>query len=111
MRDTAFADKSGADIRPGQTQAQSFAKSYKVGRLQPAQRGITRDNAETHIAILRVDRLVERMEQAFALMQSELDQLPRATNFISGPSRTADIEQTIVIGAHGPRRVHIILVG
>jgi L-lactate dehydrogenase complex protein LldG len=51
------------------------------------------------------------MEQAFALMQSELGQLPRATNFISGPSRTADIEQTIVIGAHGPRRVHIILVG
>jgi len=66
---------------------------------------------ETHIAILRVDRIVERMEQAFALMQSELGQLPRATNFISGPSRTADIEQTIVIGAHGPRRVHIILVG
>ena len=66
---------------------------------------------ETHIAVLRVDRIVERMEQAFALMQSELDQLPRATNFISGPSRTADIEQTIVIGAHGPRRVHIILVG
>jgi len=66
---------------------------------------------ETHIAVLRVDRIVERMEQAFALMQSELGQLPRATNFISGPSRTADIEQTIVIGAHGPRRVHIILVG
>jgi L-lactate dehydrogenase complex protein LldG len=66
---------------------------------------------ETHIAILRVDRIVERMEQAFVLMQSELGQLPRATNFISGPSRTADIEQTIVIGAHGPRRVHIILVG
>jgi L-lactate dehydrogenase complex protein LldG len=66
---------------------------------------------ETHIAILRVDRIVERMEQAFALMQSELGQLPRETNFISGPSRTADIEQTIVIGAHGPRRVHIILVG
>lgn len=66
---------------------------------------------ETHIAVLRSDRIVERMEQAFALMQSELGQLPRATNFISGPSRTADIEQTIVIGAHGPRRVHIILVG
>ena len=33
-----------------------------------------------------------------------------ATFFVSGPSRTADIEQTIVIGAHGPYRVHVILV-
>lgn len=36
--------------------------------------------------------------------------LPRAVNFISGPSRTADIEQTVTLGAHGPYRVHIILV-
>jgi L-lactate dehydrogenase complex protein LldG len=36
--------------------------------------------------------------------------LPRAVNFISGPSRTADIEQTLVLGAHGPYRVHLILV-
>jgi L-lactate dehydrogenase complex protein LldG len=30
---------------------------------------------------------------------------------VSGPSRTGDIEQTIVLGAHGPRRLHIVLVG
>lgn len=36
--------------------------------------------------------------------------LPRAVNFISGPSRTADIEQTVTLGAHGPYRVHIVLV-
>jgi len=35
--------------------------------------------------------------------------LPRAVNFISGPSRTADIEQTVTLGAHGPYRVHIII--
>jgi L-lactate dehydrogenase complex protein LldG len=32
-------------------------------------------------------------------------------NLVSGPSRTGDIEQTIVLGAHGPRRLHIVLVG
>jgi L-lactate dehydrogenase complex protein LldG len=35
--------------------------------------------------------------------------MPRAVSFISGPSRTADIEQTVTLGAHGPYRVHIIL--
>jgi L-lactate dehydrogenase complex protein LldG len=37
--------------------------------------------------------------------------VPRALNFLTGPSRTADIEQQIVQGMHGPRRLHIIVVG
>jgi len=45
-----------------------------------------------------------------ALARAEFGQLPRAVNFVSGPSRTADIDQTIVLGAHGPYRVHIIVV-
>ena len=36
---------------------------------------------------------------------------PRTLNFITGPSRSADIEQTLLLGAHGPRRLHILIVG
>jgi len=65
---------------------------------------------ETHIAVLRCVRIVRTMEDAWALLRSEHGALPRAVNFISGPSRTADIEQTVTLGAHGPYRVHIVLV-
>ena len=66
--------------------------------------------AETHIAVLPESRVVQTMEDAWALVRAENAHLPRAVNFISGPSRTADIEQTVTLGAHGPYRVHIILV-
>ncbi len=65
---------------------------------------------ETHICVVRRSRLVDTMEDAFALTRAEAGELPRAAFFVSGPSRTADIEQTIVIGAHGPYRVHVIVV-
>ncbi|AXS79122.1 lactate utilization protein C [Dechloromonas sp. HYN0024] len=66
---------------------------------------------ETHIALVAVSRIVATMEDAYALLKAERGTLPRAVNFISGPSRTGDIEQTIVLGAHGPCRVHLILIG
>ena len=37
--------------------------------------------------------------------------LPRTVNLITGPSRSADIEQTLILGAHGPRRLHVMVVG
>jgi L-lactate dehydrogenase complex protein LldG len=65
---------------------------------------------ETHIAVVDCGRIVAGMEDGWRLFRSELGVLPRAVNFVSGPSRTGDIEQTIVLGAHGPYRVHLILV-
>lgn len=64
---------------------------------------------ETHIAIVRRCRIVRSMEDAWTLLRAE-STMPRAVSFISGPSRTADIEQTVTLGAHGPYRVHIIVV-
>ena len=66
---------------------------------------------DTHVAVLNSDRIVSGMEEAFGMIRSERGRLPRAVNFISGPSRTGDIEQTIVLGAHGPFRVHILVLG
>ena len=66
---------------------------------------------DTHVAVLRAERIVAGMEEAFALIRSERGQLPRAVNMISGPSRTGDFEQTFVLGAHGPYRTHILVVG
>jgi len=66
---------------------------------------------DTHVAVLPADRIVSGMEEAFALVRAERGKPPRAVNLISGPSRTGDIEQTVVVGAHGPYRVHILVVG
>lgn len=65
---------------------------------------------DTHIAAVRADRIVAGMEDAFALLRREQGAMPRAVNLISGPSRTGDIEQTIVLGAHGPFRMHVLLL-
>jgi L-lactate dehydrogenase complex protein LldG len=64
---------------------------------------------ETHIIIVYESQVVKYVDDVFALLRSK-DVLPRAVNFVTGPSRTADIEQTLEIGAHGPKRMHVLLV-
>lgn len=65
---------------------------------------------ETHLVVVPASRIVAGHENAFALIRAERGELPRAVNIVSGPSRTGDIEQTIILGAHGPYRVHAIIV-
>lgn len=65
---------------------------------------------ETHIAVVAASQIVAHYEDAFARMREQRGAPPRAMNLVSGPSRTGDIEQTIVLGAHGPYRVHLVLV-
>ncbi len=52
------------------------------------------------------DRIVRDLEGLFALLQSDM---PSAVAIVTGPSRTADIEQTLVVGVHGPREVRVLL--
>src|SRR5205807_1563785 len=67
---------------------------------------------ETHIAVVRREQVVATYEDGWDRLRvaAKSEALPRAVNFITGPSRTADIEQHIELGAHGPRRLHIVLV-
>jgi L-lactate dehydrogenase complex protein LldG len=65
---------------------------------------------ETHVVILGVEQIVAVYEDGWDRLRAA-GVMPRAVNFITGPSRTADIEQQIVQGMHGPRRLHIVLVG
>ena len=67
---------------------------------------------ETHIVMLRADQVVGGMEEAWATLRERYGRgvMPRTVNLVTGPSRSADIEQTLQMGAHGPRRLHIILV-
>lgn len=64
---------------------------------------------DTHIVVLRASEMVGAYEEAWDRLRAT-GRMPRAVNFITGPSRSGDIEQTLHLGAHGPRRLHIILV-
>lgn len=65
---------------------------------------------DDHVIVLRESQIVPHIEDVWARMRSEKRAMPRTVNFITGPSKTADVEQTIQEGAHGPRRLHVVLV-
>ena len=65
---------------------------------------------ETHVAVLARDRLVAHLEDVWARLRAERAAAPRTVNLITGPSRTGDIELQLELGAHGPRRLHVLLV-
>lgn len=63
------------------------------------------------VAVLARHRIVPHLEDVWRLIRSEAGRMPRALNYITGPSRTADVEQTLQMGAHGPRKLHVLLLG
>ncbi|MBP2311635.1 LutC/YkgG family protein [Azospirillum soli] len=66
---------------------------------------------DTHIVVLKRGEVVGTYEDAWDRLRAAMPgAMPRTVNLITGPSRTGDIEQRIELGAHGPRRLHILLI-
>lgn len=60
-----------------------------------------------HVSLLREDRILPSLDELFATVAADL---PSALAIVTGPSRTADIEQTLMVGVHGPGEVHVVLL-
>lgn len=65
---------------------------------------------ETSILVLPADDIEGAYEDAWARLRSSLGHPPRSVNLVTGPSRTGDIAQTIELGAHGPRRLLVLII-
>ena len=68
---------------------------------------------DNHIVVITAETIDGDYESVLARLRDRFgaERLPRAINLITGPSRSADIEQTLILGAHGPRRLHVIIAG
>ncbi len=67
---------------------------------------------DTHVVVVAAQDIAGDYETVLDAVRARLPdrQMPRTVNFVTGPSRSADIEQTLILGAHGPRRLHIVVV-
>ncbi|MFO7309550.1 MAG: lactate utilization protein [Pseudomonadota bacterium] len=67
---------------------------------------------DNHIVVVNARDIAGDYEEVWGRIRFTYGkgQMPRTVNFVTGPSRSGDIEQTLLLGAHGPRRVHIVVV-
>ncbi|PTW62380.1 L-lactate dehydrogenase complex protein LldG [Breoghania corrubedonensis] len=68
---------------------------------------------DLHIVVVEAGDIDGDMEAVLARIRRKFGKgtMPRALNMVAGPSRSADIEQTLILGAHGPRALHVVIVG
>jgi L-lactate dehydrogenase complex protein LldG len=118
-----WQERPTLSVRPGIATAQdlvgvtgSFAGVAETGTLMliSGPESPTRNNflPDNHIVVLRAEQIVPTYEEGWNRLRARETPftMPRTVNFITGPSRTADIELKIELGAHGPRRLHIVIV-
>ncbi len=66
--------------------------------------------APVHICVAYINQLVYDTKDALKLLKSSPGNFPSFVTFAAGPSRTADIEKTLVVGVHGPKEVYLFLI-
>jgi L-lactate dehydrogenase complex protein LldG len=85
-----------------------------VMRTRPGQARTVSLVPAIHVAIITLDQVIADLKELYALLrwdpQERQEGLSNCLTFISGPSKTADIEATMVHGAHGPREVHLFVI-
>jgi len=86
--------------------AESGSLVMVSGEQTPSEANFLPDN---FLCVLRGEDILPHPEAVWAKLRGQ-GPLPAVVNLISGPSRTADVEQTIQLGAHGPRRMHVIVL-
>ncbi len=121
LRAVPWSNRPLLDIREGRAQAtdlvsvqHAFAGIAETGTLMlpsaPERPTTLNLLADTEIVVLRASRLVGAYEEAWDLLRADMGGMPRNVMLVTGPSRSADIEQTLELGAHGPRQLHVVLV-
>jgi L-lactate utilization protein LutC len=124
FRQFSWADEAALVVTEGAAAAEdlvsvtsAFAGIAETGTLMllsgPASPTSLNFLPADHLVAIAQDRIVGTYEDVWMLLRAEVGvgiALPRVINWITGPSRTADIEQTLLLGAHGPRRLHIMVI-
>jgi L-lactate dehydrogenase complex protein LldG len=85
-----------------------------VMRTRPGQGRSVSLVPSIHVAVITIDQIIADLKELYALLKWDLEVqkegLTNCMTFISGPSKTADVEATMVHGAHGPREVYVYVV-
>jgi len=121
LRAIPWSTRPLLEIREGRAQAtdlvsvqHAFAAIAETGTLMlpsaPERPTTLNLLADTEIVVVCASRLVGAYEEAWDLLRAERGGMPRNVMLVTGPSRSADIEQALELGAHGPRRLHVVLV-
>ena len=112
--DTGTGPSDGSDVNGLSWAFGAVAESGTLallsGQDNPTTLNFLPDN---HVVVVAARDVAGDYEAVLARVRDRYGkgQMPRTLNFITGPSRSADIEQTLILGAHGPRRLHIVVVG